>query len=211
MNDTTQTIFEVDGHTFDLSALPIGNVVKLVKRTIEHKLRNEASSAALAQINAAALAAKRKETNDPKAELTDGEKATTKHPDYEDLHKAAAAENAKTIREGVIGEGRGASGPRLSEFERRTRGMAIKAVLATLRSPRFDLFNTKETKNKVPALETVVTFKDGTTRVFGEMVSSYYKKNQVAIDKAVNKAIDDERKMADRATSQAEGEGGLDF
>ena len=214
-----ETIFEVDGFTFNLSTLPVANVVKLVKKSVEHKLRNEASSSALTQINAATLANKRAATNDPKAELADGEKATVKHPDYEALRAAASAENAKLILEGTIGEGRGASGPRLSDFERRCIEMSLHGhlpsklpgVLPVLRSPKFDLFNTKEQKGKTPALKTVVTFKDGTSRVLGEMVNSYYNKNKVAIDRAVQKAIDDEAKKADVAAAQVEGEGGLDF
>lgn len=216
MNDQASTpiatVFDIDGEVFDLSTIPHANTIALLKSAIGHKVRNEASSRVLAKLNAEARATKRTTSGDAKAELDAGEKVKFNAEDEGHMaeYKAAQAAIAKTIREGVIGD-REPGAPRLTEFDRRVRAMAAKAVLAVLRGPKFDLLNTPATKNKTPARETPLTFRDGTVRIFGEMCDSWYAKNKGSVDKAVQKALDDERRAAERSVAATEGEGGLDF
>jgi hypothetical protein len=202
--------FTIDGHEFDLAAVP--QVGLLAQRAIAHIVRNEASSRVRSQLIAEAREAKRKSSGDPKAELTDDERKAIRFDAESPAHKAAyvAAQTALAtiIREGKIGESSGTGAPRKTDFERRVEAMCRKAVISTVQA-KLKLWVGEK---KMPKNDQVFKYKvNGAPieRTFGEMVDSYYKANKATVDKAVQKQIDDEARMSERA-AKSEGEG-LDF
>ena len=202
--------FTIDGHDFDLATVP--QVGLLAQRAIAHIIRNEASSRVRSQLVAEARDAKRKTANDPKAELTDDERKAIKFDAESPAHKAAyaAAQSAlaAVIREGKIGESSGVGAPRKSDFERRVEAMCRKAVISSVQA-KLKLWVGEK---KMPKADQLFKYKvngQPVERMFGDMVDLYYKVNKATVDKAVQKQIDDEARMSDRA-AKSEGEG-LDF
>jgi hypothetical protein len=196
----------IDGHEFDLTKVP--QVEMLAGRAIAHILRNEAASTVRGKLVYDAREAKRKTTNDPKADLSDDEKKAIKFDSENATHAAlyadAQAAKAALIREGKVGEG-GERGPRKTEFERRVEAMCKKAVVASIQA-KLKLWVGQK---GMPKLDQVFKYKDAkgapVERTFENMVDGYYKTNKVAVDKAVQKALDDEARAAERATKD-EGE-----
>jgi len=208
-------IVKIDNEEFDLTAIPPGNVEILLTAAIGHKVRNEAASKVRSGLLSDVRSAKRERLGDKKVELTDEESRNVRfdkdNPDHVALYRAAQREIADTIRSGKLGEGRGGGAPRMTEIEKRTLAISKLKVLAILQSPKFGLWfeNGKPIKNKQPPMAHVFAFSDGRERTFGDLVDSYYKNHKATVDKEVAKAIEDERKAAERAV-QAAGEA-LDF
>jgi len=203
-------VFTIDGHEFDLATVP--QVGLLAQRAIAHIVRNEASSRVRSALVAEARDAKRKASDDPKAELTDDERRAIKYnaesPEHKALYTKAQADLADVIRSGKIGESSGPGAPRKTDFERRVEAMCRKAVISSIQA-KLKLWVGEK---KMPKADQVFKYKvkgESFERTFGEMVDSYYKANKATVDKAVQKQIDDEARMSDRA-AKSEGEG-LDF
>jgi hypothetical protein len=203
-------VFTIDGHEFDLATVP--QVGLLAQRAIAHIVRNEASSRVRSALIAEARDAKRKSSGDPKAELTDDERKAVRFDAESPAHKAlyakAQADLADAIRSGKIGESSGPGAPRKSDFERRVEAMCRKAVISSVQA-KLKLWVGEK---KMPKADQHFKWKQNgqpIDRTFGEMVDSYYKTNKATVDKAVQKAIDDENRAAERA-AKSEGEG-LDF
>jgi hypothetical protein len=204
-------VFTIDGHEFDLATVP--QVGLLAQRAIAHIVRNEASSRVRSALVAEAREAKRAKSGDPKAELTDDERKAVRFdaelPAHKALYVKAQADLATVIREGKIGEWSGRVGPpRKSDFEHRAEAMCRKAVISSIQA-KLKLWVGEK---KMPKADQVFKYKvkgESFERTFGEMVESYYKANKATVDKAVQKAIDDENRAAERA-AKSEGEG-LDF
>ena len=202
-------VITIDNESFDLAALPQGNVAALLTAAIGHKVRNEAASKVRSALLSEARKAHRDATGDAKAELSDEAAKAVKFDSENAAHMVAYREAQKeigdTIRTGEIGASR-ASGPRLSEPEKRAATLVRNTVLGILqKSYGFWLKDGKPIKNKYPARADKVTFTDGVEREFGEMCDSYYNKNKPAIDKLVAKQMEDEARAAERAAKAVEG------
>jgi len=210
-------IVKIDNEEFDLAAIPPGNVEILLTAAIGHKVRNEAASKVRSGLLSDVRSAKRERLGDKKAELDDEEARGVKfdkdNPDHVALYRAAQREIGEAIRTGKLGEGRGGGAPRMTEAEKRAQALCKRAVLAVLQSPKFKLWyeGGKPITKKQPPLDHVFAFSDGRERTFGDLVESYYQKNRVTVDREVAKALEAERKAAEKAAQAAEGEGVLDF
>jgi hypothetical protein len=210
MSNGTFPPFTIDGHEFDLATVP--QVGLLAKRQIGHIMRIEATSRVRAQLIADAREAKRTKSGDPKVQLTNDErkaiKFDIKDPNHKAAYSAAQSALAIVIRSGKIGESTAVGAPRKSEFERRATAMCRKMVISSVQN-KLKLWIGEK---KLPKADQVFTYKvkgEMIERTFGEMVDSYYKVNRAAVDKAVQKQLEDERGVTDRA-AKSEGEG-LDF
>ena len=202
-------VITIDNESFDLDTIPQGNKYSLMGSAIGHKVRNEAASKVRSALLRDALAAKRANGGGEKAELTDEEakavKFDSENADHIAAYRVVQKEIGDVIRTGEIGASR-ASGPRLSEPEKRGAVLVRNTVLGILqKSYGFWLKDGKPIKNKFPTRTDAVTFSDGVKREFGEMCDSYYAKNKVAIDRLVAKQMEDEAKAAERAAKAVEG------
>jgi hypothetical protein len=203
--------FEAQGYTFDTANLPEATLRAFLQGGASHKFGSEIASkvngAFIAEYlkasplaEGASEADKAKRASDAKAYA----KSKVDSEDYAASAKAFRDEMYKAALEGTLGDGRGASGPKVSPFEAECNAIVKRELLAILRG--LGLWS----KKSDPTAETEFKFKEG-VRTWESLRQGYLGKNEAKVHKEAKAKIEAaERTRARAAEAKAKsGEDGV--